>query len=741
MRYTSTELKLALKERFLRKCGEWRETLSCEVLKAACKDFIGCGNLDGYYKEISLVEKQVGLKRKRGDSPARGKTPCAEKVFQVAEKIGILLGFGIGSPGDKKKKKRGKGVVEYIQDLFIPALEEDRNIWEIKYSIPVAWDCPPYPIDYPECSKTPKFVVKTVSSFKQKFPALCNSLGIATPTPSSVLNSSPLQPISTFHPRPANISENARGGKVRTPSPGETLKTSLDPSVLEYAYSTGSTKSVENRADFGNRPPGSYSSFCGGIDWLPIERDSNIALFNDSDSDCEGTCSGDCCSRKGDGEPEAKRQRVDKGDLDAEEIQDGDEEVPMDLGTPVIQTPKQPLQGSIRTKTIMNTAQCLQPNSYSVIQGLSPKSNHSPTGEGKILVAPWDKNMMVVHRMERGLPSPRIVIKTPLSYMKHRTNRLESKGNKKQQQYRKGEEETTSQSQRRAAVGIASQTVSEVSQVQLATAHPLSKVTAWLDSHTQNRAVRGVSMEDLNPPLPQMSYSSPITAVHLASKPPVNRAEIPHVHDSMTEYSGLASTGWYESITPHPHSSERVIESLRDSKLKPQADGSPVLKLQSPLGSKMQAKSVFIPSSPQTGFEASPQALRTGLLSPDTSQGASPILLLSSSTGLPTSSQLPTENKAHTQSPVVAPTIGSYAGVYIASYKDKRANEVLLMSRWEKALQVVDEGDAVRITYPGEGRLWVNGVEYDIKESAIYGRNPLVRTIMVGERGIVKEVC
>ena len=741
MRYTSTELKLALKERFLRKCGEWRETLSCEALKAACKDFVGCGNLDGYYKEISLIEKQVGLKRKRGDSPARGKTSCAEKVFQVAEKIGILLGFGIGSPGDKKGKKRGKGVVEYVQDLFIPALEEDRNIWEIKYSIPVAWDCPPYPTDYPEYAKTPKFVGKTVSSFKQKFPALCSSLGIATPTPSSVRNSSPLQPISAFHPRPANISENARGGKVRTPSPGETLKTSLDPSVLEYAYSTGSTKSVESRPDFWNRPPGSYSSFCGGTDWLPMERNSNIALFNDSDSDCEGTCSEDCCSRQSDGEPEAKRQRVDKGDLDAEEIQDGDEEVPMDLGTPVIQTPKKPFQESTRTKATMNTAQCRQPNS--VMQGSPSKSNHSPTDEGKVLVASWDKHMMVVHRMERGLPSPRIPVKTPLSYMKHRTKRLESKGKKKQQQYRKGEEETTSQSQRRAAVGIASQTVSEVSQVQPATAHPLSKVRAWLDSHTQNRAVRGVPTEDLNPPLPQMSHSSPITAVPLASKPLLDRAEIPHVHDFITDYCGLASTAWRESITPHPHSSERVVESLSDSKLKSQADGSPGLKIQSSLDSKMQVKSVYIPSSPPTGFEAPPQALRTGLLSPDASQGASPILLLSSSAGLPTSSQLPTESleKAHTQSPIVAPTIGSYAGVYIASYKDKRANEVLLMSRWEKALQVVDEGDAVRITYPGEGRLWVNGVEYDIKESAIFGRNPLVRTIMVGERGIVKEVC
>lgn len=733
MRYTSTELKVALKERFLRKCGEWRETLSCEVLKAACKDFVGCGNLDGYYKEISLSEKHVGLKRKRGDSPARGKTLCTEKIFQVAEKIGVLLGFGAGSPGDKKKKKRGKGVVEYVQDLFIPALEEDRNIWEIKYSIPATWDCPLYPIDYPEYALTPKISSKTVSCFRQKFPALCNSLGIITPVSSSVLNSSPLQHISAFHPRPANISENARGGKVRTPSPGETLKTSLDPAVLEYAYSTG-TKSIEGKSPLGsveNRPPGSYNSYCGETDWLPNERNGSIALSNNGNSEYEGTYSRSCDSRKSDGEPIAKRQRVDKEGLDVEVIQDGGEEVPMDLGTPVslAQTPKQPLQGTTR---VMNTTQCSQSPPP---QELSPKSTRSPNNEGKVLVAPWDKHMIVVHRIERGLPSPRIPIKTPLSYMKHRTRRLESEGKKKLQQHKKGREETPLQSQKRTVVDISSQTVSDVAQAQLATAHPLSKVREWLDSHTQNQAIRGATSEDLNPPLPQMNYSSPITMVSLASNPSLNGAEISLVHDFINDYYGLASTEWCESIIPRPHS---AVESFLDRKLKCQVDESPATKLQSHF--ETQLKTVDIPSSPPTEFEASPQALKTGLLSPAASQGASPILLLSSSAGL--SSQPPTESleEAPAESPAVVPTIRSYAGVYVASYRDKRANEVLLMSRWEKALQVMDEGDVVRITYPGEGRLWVNGVECDIKDTAVYGQNPLVRTIMVGERGIVKEV-
>ncbi|KAF8458328.1 hypothetical protein BGX38DRAFT_1265075 [Terfezia claveryi] len=419
LRMYNPELKTALRGRFLYRLESWVEKIGCEAIKAAIREDIGCGDLgawcEGMVKwESEEVEK---LKAKRGGRHGQPKGFITEGEQAVIKRYGEVLGVSFGEKKQGRKEREGSqktkiGVVEYIKAGFVPCLEEAQDIWRMTFKVPEGWVW----ASYPELSPiTP--------CLKQKFPGLCQSLGVATPTTE-------------------NPAGRAPRGKIRPSLPINERLASIDKEGATASGALGKRKLREITTDGINRTtvedwrPSSMAAYQAGTEWHPRMPGSSTpgvgVRANTEESTWTGTCSRDCstcaATYEDEGTLASKRVRLS--------IDDEDEESPMDLETPRAPVPPpaeaDPMQPLPSVEAMTSTSVFWPPHPHSVGQEAAPAAvlACSPTdaADTRVLTATWDQRIKVVQKQHQGLPSPRIPpLYSPLSYLKHKTRRHEER--------------------------------------------------------------------------------------------------------------------------------------------------------------------------------------------------------------------------------------------------------------------------------------------------------------------------
>ncbi|KAF8418851.1 hypothetical protein EV426DRAFT_678780 [Tirmania nivea] len=418
LRMYNTQLKTALRGRFLYRLESWVEKIGCEAIKAATREDIGCGDLGAWCEGMVNweAEEVENLKTKKGGGngqPGKFITEGEQVVInRYAEIMGVSLGEKQGGKERGRSQNKKLGVVEYVKAGFVPCLEEAQDIWRMTFKVPEGWVW----ASYPELSPLPSpgRQIPSTPCLKQKFPGLCQSLGVATPTTgnhSGRIRERKACPSAPSNARLASI--NREGGKRK-----------------RSKITTGAT----NRTAVGSRRPSSMVAYQAGTEWyLGISKvDVRAGCWDAEKSTWTGTCSGDCsiCTTAYEDEGTLTSKRV-SALADSE-----DEESPMDLETPRSSAPATAeivaLQPLPRAEAATSTPAFWPPHPYSAGQETAPPQvrAHSPAdpADTRVLTAAWDQQIKVVQNQHQGLPSSRIPHRySPLSYMKHRTRRFEAR--------------------------------------------------------------------------------------------------------------------------------------------------------------------------------------------------------------------------------------------------------------------------------------------------------------------------
>ena len=544
MRFTSIELKLALKGRFLRKLNEWVADMPSEGLKAASRDVVGAGDFALFYhdQKENLTPRTKPMKKRR-NTPRLAQDEAGEKEG-VGDVIMRSLEVILGLCPEKKTKK---AVVQYIKDCFTPALEEKRNIWEIRYTIPNVNKCVESP--YPKSAITTKYS----PCLKQKFPGLCSLLEVATPIKSRRDDMRPVENCSTplgqlrselcIRPRPANISENSRGGKVRTQCPEEVLrkkKPSHSPGFLTYdCLMQGWSPAEESRKR--------KRSTCTMSQIYRKPSTWTQPLTDNSISDCQ------CCGYD--------EELV----VEAPTTSKYDEPVTKKIkceNTHVVEadTLQKALPVSKEVVPISRTPQFWPPHPHSAGQETVRSSSASgPPPSQQTIVATTHPVISIV-RAQDSLPSPNLAffVKPPKSYLQHRIERLEAKVRLERERAGALLGDGVDQA------GIV--TENDGTGIQGNTLQPGENPSHHLPPST------ALSRTD-SMPLPPMDHQSPITAMFISHhkaqhsiksgkkkdsplpKPPQNR---------LLDCLELVSPGWCEPLTFTPDNAEKIVELSSD---------------------------------------------------------------------------------------------------------------------------------------------------------------------------------
>lgn len=523
MRFYSDELKLALKGRFLHRCESWAEKLGCEALKAATEE-LGCGNLGAWCESLRNWETEESdkLKRKR----ATGKRAITEGERAFLNRYQEILGT---SGKEKKKGKKEKdernasvktsSLLGYVKEGFALCLEEPRNIWGVDFQVPEDWSWQ----DYPE---TEHGLAKQLPTpcLKQKFPGLCSELGVSTPKEGFMPTKSTQAYSESFSqgqttPKPANIAEDKRGGKIRTRTP--IAKRGKLCSV------DGGRTFTWREARAGSRAASSTSSK-GATDQIYIRDVESRNPSSSTYSEPTYWHTGSTRTNDNDDVSPGKRLRYS-----IEEVEDDES---MNLDTPVPSGPASshsslavadPLQPLPRTEEEHTTTpQFWPPHPYSAGQtttceNVPPTPSPADEAYARVLVAPWNRQIKVIQKQHQGLPSPRIQPHSPLSYMKSRKRRWEAK--------------------RREFVACQKspepQTMPVLVESPNEEAHPVH-----------------------DPVVPAVQQTSPVTAQFLGDYQKVVSPQKSPDRGTDLDHMGLVSPSWYEPMEPLPTAGEKVVE-------------------------------------------------------------------------------------------------------------------------------------------------------------------------------------
>ena len=420
LRMYNSGLKTALRGRFLYRLESWVEKIGCEAIKAATREDIGCGDFGAWCEGMVKWEAEVvgKLKASKGEKSGQPKRFITAGEQAVINRFAEIMGVSSGEKKKGRKEREGSqkkqiGVMEYVKAGFVPCLEEAQDIWRMSFKVPEGWVW----VGYPELTPAPALGSQTpvTPCLKQKFPGLCQSLGVTTPAA-------------------GNPAGRVRGGKTRPPATSNGCLATTSGSLGKRKLS-GITTDDAGKAAVQSRRPGSMRAYQAGTEWHPrLPRvDARAQYWNVEESPWTGTCSGDCstCAAAygGEGTLASKRARSSISGEDEPESS-------MDLGTPRTPVPDpaevDSLQPLPRTEAATSTPAFWPPHPYSAGQQIVPAavSARSPTdpADTRVLTAAWDRQIKVIQKQHQGLPSPRIPpLYSPLSYMKHRTRRFEAK--------------------------------------------------------------------------------------------------------------------------------------------------------------------------------------------------------------------------------------------------------------------------------------------------------------------------
>ena len=426
LRMYNPELKTALRGRFLYRLESWVEKIGCEAIKAATREDMGCGNLGAWCEGMIKWEaEEMGkLKASKGGRNEQFRRFITEGEQAVINGYTEIMGVSLGEKKKGRKEREGSqkkkvGVVEYVKAGFVPCLEEAQDIWRMTFKVPKGWVW----ISYPELTPVPSPEIQTLVTpcLKQKFPGLCQSLGVATPitgNPAGRVRGGKTHPLATSNECLPSIGEK-----------GTAVLGALGKRKLSEITTDATSRNVVE-----SRHPGSIIACQAGTEWHSkmLRVDVREEYRNMEESPWTGTCSGDCstCATacEDEGTPANKRVRPS---IDSE-----DEESPMDLETPCILVPTHvevdPLQPLPGTEVTTSTPTFWPPHPHSAGQETAPTAvpARSPADLAgtRVLTAAWDRQIKVVQNQHQDLPSPRIPhLYSPLSYVKNRMRRLEAR--------------------------------------------------------------------------------------------------------------------------------------------------------------------------------------------------------------------------------------------------------------------------------------------------------------------------
>ncbi|RPB26515.1 hypothetical protein L211DRAFT_899899 [Terfezia boudieri ATCC MYA-4762] len=189
------------------------------------------------------------------------------------------------------------------------------------------------------------------------------------------------------------------------PSPSSQIPATPSGALRNRKLSCITTKATD-RTIIESRQPGTLTAYQAGTEWHPRMDIRSEESHEDWET------------------PARKRVRP---------FIDENEESPMDFETPrtsVLSTVQiDPLQ---KMESPTSTPVFWPPDTHSAGQETAPAAlpSLSPAdlADTRVLTASWDRQIKVLQRQNQGLPSPRLPLPySPLSYMKHRTRRMEAR--------------------------------------------------------------------------------------------------------------------------------------------------------------------------------------------------------------------------------------------------------------------------------------------------------------------------